>query len=91
MTERARIMNKDILNALADSLLGSGSVRPVEATQKWYVCVSDGQGGHQKYETTLLYQAEAMVKDWLAAGWPAWIQDADGQRLVLARKPRGKN
>ena len=88
---RARIMNKDVINALAGALLGSGSIQPTEATQKWYVCVSDGQGGHQKYETTLLYQAEAMVKDWLAAGWPAWIQDADGQTLVMSRKATGKN
>jgi len=88
---RARTMNKDILNALADSLLASGSIQPVEAPQKWYVCISDGQGGHQTHETTSLYQAETTVKDWLAAGWPAWIQDADGQSLVMARKPRGKN
>jgi hypothetical protein len=88
---RARTMNKDILNAIAGALMGSGSIQPTEAAQKWYVCVSDGQGGHQKYETTLLYQAEAIVKDWLAAGWPAWIQDAEGQPLVLARKPREKN
>ena len=84
-------MNKDILDALAGALMGSGSIQAPEAPQKWYVCVSDGQGGHQKYETTLLYQAEALVKDWLAAGWPAWIQDANGQPLVLARQPRGKN
>ncbi len=84
-------MNKDILNAIADSLLGTGSIRPVEAPQKWYVCISDGQGGHQTHETTSLFQAETTVKDWLAAGWPAWIQDEQGRRLVLARKPRGKN
>ena len=84
-------MNKDILNALADSLLGTGSIRPVEVPQKWYVCISDGQGGHQTHETTSLYQAEISVKDWLAAGWPAWIQDEAGQRLVMARKPTGKN
>ena len=84
-------MNKDILDALTDALMGSGSIQPIEPPQKWYVCVSDGQGGHQTHETTSLYQAEALVKDWLAAGWPAWIQDANGQPLVLARQPRGKN
>ena len=84
-------MNKDILDALAGALLGSGSIMRPGDTPKWYVCVSDGQGGHQKYETTLLYQAETMVKDWLAAGWPAWIQDAEGQTLVISRKARGKN
>ncbi len=84
-------MNKDILDALTDALLGTGSTQPTEAAQKWYVCVSDGQGGHQKHKTTSLYQAEYLLKDWLAAGWPAWIQDAEGQRLVMAKKPRGKN
>ena len=84
-------MNKDILNALADSLLGTGSIRPVEAPRKWYVCISDGKGGHNVHETSSLHQAEVTVQDWLAAGWPAWIQDAAGQPLVLARKPRGKN
>lgn len=84
-------MNKDVLDALADALLGTGSVRPIEPTQKWFVCISDGQGGHQKYETSSLYQAEYILKDWLSAGWPAWIQDAEGQRLVMAKKPRGKN
>jgi len=84
-------MNKDILNALADALMGTGSIRPVEAPQKWYVCISDGKGGHNKHETTNLDQAQIIVKDWLATGWAAWIQDAEGQPVVIATKPREKN
>tara|TARA_R110000824_G_scaffold232791_3_gene420956 strand:+ start:2176 stop:2433 length:258 start_codon:yes stop_codon:yes gene_type:complete len=85
------MMNKDIIDVLADALLGTGSIKAPEVSQKWYVCISDGKGGYNQHETTSLFQAEASVKDWLAAGWPAWIQDANGQHLVLAKKPKGKN
>ncbi len=84
-------MDKDILNAIADALMGSGSIQTPEAPQKWYVCISDGKGGHNKHETTSLYQAETIVREWLATGWAAWIQDASGHPLVIASKSKEKN
>tara|TARA_R100000008_G_scaffold85329_1_gene74960 strand:+ start:341 stop:598 length:258 start_codon:yes stop_codon:yes gene_type:complete len=83
-------MNKDILNALADALMGSGSAEVQEAKKKWYMCISDGQGGHQTYEAHDVLHAEAMARQWLATGWPAWVQDEEGRALVMATKPRGE-
>ena len=84
-------MTKDLLNALAGALMGTGSQDMPEATQKWFMCVSDGQGGFQSYEAGDVFQAETMAREWLAAGWPAWVQDSDGRMLTIATKPRGKN
>ncbi len=33
------------------------------------------EGKVPRYQTTALVQAEAMLNDWLLAGWPAWIED----------------
>jgi len=55
------------------------------------MCVSDGQGGFQSYEAGDVFQAETMAREWLAAGWPAWVQDEEGRHLTIAVKPRGKN
>ena len=79
-------MDKDMIEALADALLGSGSTRTPEATQKWYVCISDRQGGFKRHETTTLRQAELTMRDWQLAGWAAWIQDENGNPLVIAKK-----
>ena len=84
-------MTKDLLNALADALMATGSLGMPEATQKWFMCVSDGQGGFQSYEAGDVFQAETMAREWLAAGWPAWVQDSDGRMLTIATKARGKN
>jgi hypothetical protein len=84
-------MDKDILNALADALLGSGSVQQSEPPQKWFVCISDGTGGYNKHETTSLFQAQATIRDWNATGWSAWLQDADGNLMTMAAKPKEKN
>ena len=84
-------MTKDILNALADALMGSGSAQHSELPQKWYMCVSDGQGGFQSYEAHDVFHAETMTREWLAAGWPAWVQDSEGRHLTIATKPREMN
>jgi hypothetical protein len=84
-------MNKDILNALADALMGSGSARPPEPPQKWFVCISDGKGSYNRHETSSLLQAQATVRDWNASGWSAWLQDADGNLMTIAEKPKEKN
>ena len=83
--------NKDILNALADALLGSGSAKDTTPAQKWYVCVPDETGGIKKHETTNLYQAKITVEDWLIAGYPAWLQDETGKNLTIAKKPKERN
>ncbi len=82
---------KDILDALTNALMGTGSIEQPEATQKWFMCVSDGQGGVQTYEAGSVFQAETMVREWLAAGWPAWVQDEKGRHLTIATKPREMN
>ena len=43
-------MTKDILDALTDALMGSGSLGGEEVSQKWYMVASDGKGGTQSYE-----------------------------------------
>jgi hypothetical protein len=89
-------MTKDILSALADVLTGSHypkakSEATKEVEHKWFLCVSDGQGGVQRYEAGSVFQAETMCKEWLATGWPAWIQDEEGRHVHIATKPREKN
>ena len=84
-------MNKDFMNALADALLGSGSARTTDAPQKWYVCVYDPKGGIKKTEATSIYQAELTVNDWLHAGWAAWMQDQEGNRVIVAARPKEMN
>jgi hypothetical protein len=90
-SQRVRVMNKDMLDALADALLGSGSARVPEPSQKWFVCISDGKGSYNQHETTNLYQAQVTVRDWNATGWPAWIQDDEGNVVVFTVKPKGIN
>ena len=84
-------MTKEILDALTDALMGSGSLQGEEVTQKWYMVVSDGKGGTQSYEAGSLSQAQTMAEEWLATGWPAWVEDDKGQALVTAKRPREKN
>lgn len=84
-------MDKDMIEALADALLGSGSVNTSEAPQKWYVCISDRQGGFKRQETATLRQAELIMRDWQIAGWASWIQDSNGNPVVIAKKPAENN
>ena len=89
-------VDKDMINALADALLGTGSARPPipedeQSKSKWFVCVPDLTGVVKKFETTNLFQAKIAVEDWLASGHPAWLQDAEGKQLTIAPKPREHN
>ena len=85
------MINKDILDALADALLGTGSAKTTREIRKWYVCVPDGKGGTKKQEAASLFQAEITINDYLAAGWAAWLQDEDGNPLVIAAPSKDLN
>jgi hypothetical protein len=95
--EREKIMNsKDVINALADALLGTASAKLPEPEDeqpksKWFVCVPDLTGVVRKFETANLFQAKIAVEDWLASGHPAWLQDAEGKQLTIAKKPKEQN
>lgn len=65
----------DLANAILNKTLGP---EKSEISASWTVCVPNGQGGVQQYDTTSIIQAEATLNDWLIAGWPAWIQDGAG-------------
>jgi len=89
-------VDKDIINALADALLGTGSAEALEPEDeqfksKWFVCVPDLTGVVKKFETTNFFQAKIAVEDWLASGHPAWLQDESGEHLTIAPKPREQN
>ena len=55
------MIDKDILNALADALMGTGSTKTTNVKRKWYVCVPDGKGGTKKQEAASLFHAEVTV------------------------------
>jgi len=84
-------MTKDFLTELTDALLGAEGMRGKEVPRKWYVCVSDRQGGIKKHVTRSLLQAQVTLQDWSATGWPAWIQDEDGTPVVIAKRAEGIN
>ena len=82
---------KELLDALTAALTGSGDIQGAQPLETWFVCISDGQGGQQTYEAGSVFQAETMVREWLSAGWPAWVQDSEGRHLTIATKPREMN
>lgn len=69
-------MNKinNLVNTLLTQALGPES-QEVKAT---YTLCIPCEGDVQRYEAGSLVQAEIMLKDWLGAGWPAWIEDTSG-------------
>ena len=63
-----------------------------EVSGSWTVCIPDGHGNVQRYATTSLVQAEATLNEWLLAGWPAWIDDANGNVIhSIGTKPTSCN
>ena len=63
-----------------------------EVPTSWSVCIPDGLGNVQRYDTTSIIHAESTMNDWLLAGWPAWIQDNNGNLIHSAgTKPRSTN
>ena len=60
-----------VINTLLASTLGPETS---EVSGSYNICIPS-EGNVQRYQTTSLVQAEAMLNDWLIAGWPAWIED----------------
>ena len=81
----------DILGALADALLGTGSLAPAEVQEKWTVCVVDDRGGIKRYPVKSLAQAQATIHEWNRAGWRPWIEDSKGEAFTLAKEPEEIN
>ena len=48
--------------------------KTTEVSGTYTLCIPC-EGEVQRYQAATLYQAEAMMKDWLLAGWPVWIED----------------
>ena len=66
-----------VINTLLAQALGP---EKSEVSGSWSVCIPS-DGNVQRYATTSLVQAEATLNDWLLAGWPAWIEDNDGNLI----------
>ncbi len=60
-----------VINTLLASTLGPETS---EVSGSYSICIPS-EGNVQRYQTTSLVQAEAMLNEWLLAGWPAWIED----------------
>lgn len=84
-------MSKNSLSSLLSTLLGPPLRKAEEVKSTWYLCVPDGSGGVQRYDTTSVEQVEMMARQWLASGWPAWVEDDKGQTLHIAHGPREFN
>ena len=67
----------NIVNTLLSQALGR---EKVEVSGTYNICIPC-QGDVQRYQTTSLVQAEAMLNEWLLAGWPAWIED-DNSNII---------
>jgi hypothetical protein len=66
--------NNNIINTLLAQVLGP---EKAEVSGSYSICIPS-EGNVQRYETTSLIQAEVVLRDWLRAGWPAWIEDTSG-------------
>ena len=84
-------MSRDTITALFNALLSPAPQKAEEVETTWFLCVPDGSGGVQRYDTPNLQQVEIAAREWLASGWPVWVEDDKGQHLHLAQKPRELN
>ncbi len=84
-------MSKDTLNALVSALLGPSPQKAEEVEATWFLCVPEGSGGVQRYDTPNLQQVEITAREWLSSGWSVWVEDDQGRHLHLAQKPRELN
>ena len=66
-----------VINTLLTQALGP---EKSEVSGTWTVCIP-ADGNVQRYATTSLVQAESTLNEWLLAGWPAWIEDTDGNLI----------
>lgn len=87
-------MNRDILSGLADALMGIGpelmnQTGPDE--DSFYICVSVGAGRVKKSKAKSLIQAERVVADYKLLGYNAWIQDKQGNPIIIAEEAPGMN
>ena len=63
------------ISNIVDTLLAQAlGPEKVEVPGTYNICIPS-EGNVQRYQTTSLVQAEAMLNEWLLAGWPAWIED----------------
>ena len=69
-------MNK--INNLVNTLLTQALGPEVKVLKATYTLCIPCEDAVQRYEAGSLVQAEIMLKDWLRAGWPAWIEDDSG-------------
>ena len=67
----------NVANTLLAHVLGPENS---EVSGSWSVCIP-ADGNVQRYATTSLVQAEATLNEWLLAGWPAWIEDNNGNLI----------
>ena len=80
------------INSIINTLLAQ-SLGPEksEVSGSWSVCIP-ADGNVQRYATTSLVQAESMLNEWLLAGWPAWIEDNNGNLIhSIGTKPYSIN
>ena len=61
----------NVINTLLSQALGPETS---EVSGSYNICIPS-DGNVQRYATTSLLQAEALLNEWLLAGWPAWIED----------------
>ena len=66
-----------VINTLLTPALGA---EKSEVSGSWSVCIPC-EGDVQRYATTSLVQAESTLNEWLLAGWPAWIEDNNGNLI----------
>ena len=84
-------MSRDTITALFNALLPTEPKKAEEVQATWYLCVPDGSGRVQRYDTPNLEQVEITARQWLATGWPVWVEDDQGRHLHLAEKPSELN
>jgi len=67
----------NIVNTLLSQALPQ---QHTEVSGSWTISIP-ADGKVQRYATTSLVQAEATLNEWLLAGWPAWIEDNNGNLI----------
>ena len=78
----------NVINTLLTQALGP---EKAEVSGSYNICIPS-EGNVQRYQTTSLVQAEAMLREWLGAGWPAWIEDTSGHVIhSIAQQSRTLN
>ena len=66
------------INKIVNTLLTQALGPEAKVLKTTYTLCIPCEDAVQRYEAGSLVQAEIMLKDWLRAGWPAWIEDTSG-------------